>query len=236
MSSAGWLSLCVVKVMEFSAGSGVFLGISWVMTPPTVSMPSVSGVTSISTGAEPSPKPPLNAAAWMAAPCATASSGLMPRTSSFPPKNSRTSCWTFGMRVEPPTSTMSSTSSFFTPPSCRTCCTMPRVRLKRSTLISSNFARVKVPVNSKSSTEKRACGVLLSCRLTRSASRRNFARASAPSTERPCFFSNTLEKCRTTPRSKFSPPKRLSPPVARTSKVPSLILSSDASKVPPPKS
>ena len=43
----------------------------------------------------------------MAAPTATTSSGLTPLWGSLP-KNSFTICWTFGMRVEPPTRTTSS--------------------------------------------------------------------------------------------------------------------------------
>ena len=40
-----------------------------------------------------------------AAPYATASSGLIPLDGSLPPKNFLRSCWTLGIRVEPPTST-----------------------------------------------------------------------------------------------------------------------------------
>ena len=77
---------------------------SVVITPPSVSMPSESGVTSRSSTSVTSPvsTPPCTAA-----PMATTSSGLTPLCGSLP-KYSRTSCWTFGIRVEPPTSTTSS--------------------------------------------------------------------------------------------------------------------------------
>ena len=85
------------------------LGMIFVMTPPTVSIPRVKGVASIMTkdsvSSEVSPQiiPP-----WTAAPNATASSGLIPVFGSFPLKNSLTSYLTFGILVEPPTKTISS--------------------------------------------------------------------------------------------------------------------------------
>eukprot|EP00327_Prymnesium_parvum_P033061 CAMPEP_0195598092 /NCGR_PEP_ID=MMETSP0815-20121206/3330_1 /TAXON_ID=97485 /ORGANISM="Prymnesium parvum, Strain Texoma1" /LENGTH=142 /DNA_ID=CAMNT_0040737469 /DNA_START=276 /DNA_END=703 /DNA_ORIENTATION=- len=50
-------------------------------------------------------------AAWMAVPCATASSGDTSQLGYLPPKYSRSILRTYAMRVEPPTSTTSSTSS-----------------------------------------------------------------------------------------------------------------------------
>lgn len=56
----------------------VFLGIRTVMTPPAVSIPNESGVTSISKTLSVASDPvPDKIAAWTAAPYATASSGLM---------------------------------------------------------------------------------------------------------------------------------------------------------------
>ena len=83
------------------------------MTPPSVSMPSDSGVTSSNSTSLTSPAstPP-----WTAAPIATTSSGLTPLCGSFL-KKSFTSCCTFGMRVEPPTSTTSSIFAGSTPAS-----------------------------------------------------------------------------------------------------------------------
>ena len=69
INTAGWLSWYVEKVCDFLVGMTVFLEISFVITPPTVSMPCDSGVTSNNrrswTSAESSPDrmPP-----WTAAP------------------------------------------------------------------------------------------------------------------------------------------------------------------------
>src|ERR1041384_7539818 len=73
------------------------------MTPPSVSTPSESGVTSSRTTSWTSP---LNTPPWTAAPMATTSSGFTPLCGSFP-KNLVTVSCTSGMRVEPPTSTTS---------------------------------------------------------------------------------------------------------------------------------
>uniref|UniRef100_A0A0A9BJB8 GSVIVT00024351001 n=1 Tax=Arundo donax TaxID=35708 RepID=A0A0A9BJB8_ARUDO len=80
------------------------------MTPPAVSRPRDSGVTSSrSRSCTFSLPSPLRMAAWTAAPYATASSGLMLLHSSLPLKKSCSSCCTLGIRVEPPTSTTSCT-------------------------------------------------------------------------------------------------------------------------------
>ena len=79
---------------------------SFVKTPPKVSMPKESGVTSSNSTSLTSPArtPP-----WMAAPTATTSSGLTPLWGSFLNIFLTSSC-TFGIRVEPPTKTTSSMS------------------------------------------------------------------------------------------------------------------------------
>lgn len=46
MVTVGWLSEAVEKIWDFLVGTTVFLGISLVMTPPTVSIPKVRGHTS----------------------------------------------------------------------------------------------------------------------------------------------------------------------------------------------
>ena len=66
---------------------------------------------------------------WTAAPKATASSGLMFLLAFLPLKKVSNIDWTLGMRVEPPTRTMSCTSSFLMPESLRTCSTGLRVFL-----------------------------------------------------------------------------------------------------------
>jgi hypothetical protein len=97
-----------VKVCDFLVGIVVFLGINTVIIPPAVSIPSESGVTSINNKLSVAYEPvPLRIAAWTAAPYATASSGLIDLLGYFPLKNYFKRSITFGILVEPPTSTTS---------------------------------------------------------------------------------------------------------------------------------
>ncbi len=107
ISTDGWLSSAVEKTSDFFVGMVVLRSISRVMTPPLVSMPRVSGVTSSSRTSLTSP---ARTPAWMAAPTATTSSGLTPRWGSLP-VSSLTFSWTAGMRVMPPTRTTWSMSA-----------------------------------------------------------------------------------------------------------------------------
>ena len=85
--TVGWLSTAVEKTCDFFVGITVFRPMSLVMTPPTVSMPIVRGLTSRSTRSPVSSSPP-STPACTAAPYATASSGLIPRLGSCSyPKN-----------------------------------------------------------------------------------------------------------------------------------------------------
>ena len=77
MVTVGWLSEAVEKIWLFLVGITEFRGISLVMTPPTVSIPRVRGHTSSRTIPEVWSSPD-NTPPWMAAPYATASSGLIP--------------------------------------------------------------------------------------------------------------------------------------------------------------
>ena len=81
ISTAVWLSAAVLNISLFFVGMVVLRGIRTVMTPPSVSTPSDSGVTSRSTTSLTSPAstPP-----WMAAPTATTSSGFTPLCGSLP--------------------------------------------------------------------------------------------------------------------------------------------------------
>mmetsp|Transcript_26191 Transcript_26191/g.98604 ORF Transcript_26191/g.98604 Transcript_26191/m.98604 type:complete len:297 (+) Transcript_26191:538-1428(+) len=143
MSTPGWLSAKVEKVCDFLHGTVVPRLISVVNTPPAVSRPSDSGVTSRSSSSsslldlcEPSMM-----AACTAAPYATASSGLMDLLGSWPKKSVRSFC-TRGMRVEPPTSTTSSTLSLAILESLSTRSTGAMVLRKSSPHRSSKRARV----------------------------------------------------------------------------------------------
>lgn len=76
------LSICCSReYLWFLVGIVVFLSINFVNTPPYVSIPNESGVTSNNTKSLTSPErtPP-----WIAAPIATHSSGFIPLSGSFP--------------------------------------------------------------------------------------------------------------------------------------------------------
>jgi hypothetical protein len=72
ISTLGWLSSAVVKTSDALVGIAVLRWISLVMIPPLVSMPRLSGVTSMSST---SLRSPLRTPACRAAPTATTSSG-----------------------------------------------------------------------------------------------------------------------------------------------------------------
>mmetsp|Transcript_108579 Transcript_108579/g.151735 ORF Transcript_108579/g.151735 Transcript_108579/m.151735 type:complete len:239 (-) Transcript_108579:315-1031(-) len=110
-----WLSAAVEKVWLLLVGMVVLRGMSLVITPPSVSMPRDSGVTSRRMTSVTSPwrTPP-----WMAAPMATTSSGLTPLEGFFLKVCSTTSA-TWGMRVMPPTRRTSSTCPASTSASLR---------------------------------------------------------------------------------------------------------------------
>ena len=93
ISTDGWLSSAVVNVSDLRVGMVVLRSMSFVNTPPFVSMPSDSGVTSSRRTSLTSPSTP----AWIAAPTATTSSGFTPLCGSFPISSFTFAC-TAGMR------------------------------------------------------------------------------------------------------------------------------------------
>ena len=101
ISTDGWLSSAVVNTSDRLVGMVVLRSMSRCMTPPLVSMPRLSGVTSSSRTSFTSP---FSTPAWTAAPMATTSSGLTPLWGSLPVSD-WTRSWMAGIRVEPPTST-----------------------------------------------------------------------------------------------------------------------------------
>mmetsp|Transcript_9004 Transcript_9004/g.18170 ORF Transcript_9004/g.18170 Transcript_9004/m.18170 type:complete len:214 (+) Transcript_9004:691-1332(+) len=213
MLTAGWLSWWVEKTWLFLVGMTVLRGRIRLITPPRVSMPSVSGATSSSTiSSNRVSLTPDRMAACTAAPYATASSGLMPLLGSLPLKKSLSSCCTLGMRVEPPTSTTSSISPFLRSESSMTFCTGVSVFLNRSMHNSSKRARVSVSEKSlpsyRPSISTRTWCCVESWRFARSTSRRSFwmARLSLAASV-PSLRLNTLSKCWMTRLSKSSPPK-----------------------------
>ena len=113
MSTAVWLSAAVENTWLFFVGIVVFLSISFVATPPSVSIESESGVTS---SRRTSLTSPVKTPAWIAAPIATHSSGLIPLKGSLPVTLFTASC-TAGILVDPPTRITFSISLFVTPAS-----------------------------------------------------------------------------------------------------------------------
>ena len=129
----------MVKVSDRLVGIVVLRSISLVITPPLVSIPRDSGVTSSSRTSFTSP---LSTPACSAAPTATTSSGLTPLLGSLPPVISLTRSETAGIRVEPPTSTTWSMSDTEMPASSITDWNGLRVRSSRSWVMRWNSARV----------------------------------------------------------------------------------------------
>ena len=137
MVTAVWLSSAVEKVWLFLVGIVVLRSIRRVNTPPSVSMPSDSGVTSSSRTSLTSP---FSTAAWTAAPTATTSSGLTLRAGSLP-KNCFTISMTLGMRVMPPTRITSSIWPACRPASLSAARQGSSVRWIRSSTRDSSLAR-----------------------------------------------------------------------------------------------
>ncbi len=223
----------------------VFFSMILVNTPPRVSMPSDSGVTSSSSTSLTSPPstPP-----WIAAPSATASSGLTSLRGSLP-KNSVTACCTFGMRVWPPTRITSPMSLERRPASFSAMRHGSIDFLIRSSTSASSLARVSLMFrcfgpDASAVTYGRltsVCWLVDSSILARSAA--SFRRCRASGSLRrsmPWSLLNSSTRYSMTRLSKSSPPRKVSPLVASTSNCfsPSTLAISmiDTSKVPPPRS
>src|SRR3954463_8372440 len=211
---------------------------SLVMTPPLVSMPSVSGVTSSRSTSLTSP---ASTPAWMAAPTATTSSGLTPRCGSLP-VSSLTFSWTEGMRVMPPTSTTWSTS---TPASVSACLVGPTVRSSRSFVSSLSLERdrrMSRCLGPDWSAVTNGSEICVSCVVDSSTLAFSAASNSRCSAILSCDRSMPWEALNsatiqsTIDLSKLSPPRWLSPAVDLTSNTPSPSSSTDTSNVPPPRS
>ena len=215
-------------------------------------MESVSGVTSsrrisLPGAVLPAPPPPAMAlarvAAWMAAPQATHSSGLMELEGRLP-VSARTCSCTAGMRVEPPTSSTWSSSAALTPASRRAWLTGPEVRSTRSAVMASKAARVTVTsmctgwpsLIARKGRLTVVCAVAESSCLAWVAASRTRCMPWASRLTRPLARSNSLRRWSARRWSKSSPPRWLSPQVARTSMTSSPIPMTETSKVPPPRS
>mmetsp|Transcript_30208 Transcript_30208/g.81187 ORF Transcript_30208/g.81187 Transcript_30208/m.81187 type:complete len:316 (-) Transcript_30208:664-1611(-) len=236
-----WLSAAVEKVCDFLVGMVVLRGMSLVITPPSVSMPRESGVTSRRRISLTSPRrtPP-----WMAAPMATTSSGLTPLYASRPKNLDTVSC-TLGMRVMPPTRMTSLTSLVLMPASLRHALQGGMVRSTRSWVRASSLALVNFMLKCLGPDASAVMkGRLMSVCVVDESSVLAFSPASrrrwsaSPSLERsmPCSFLNSSQRKEVMVLSKSSPPRCVSPLVAFTSNTPPEISRMDTSNVPPPRS
>ena len=215
--------------------------ISLVKTPPWVSIPIDSGVTSSSTM---SVTWPVRMPAWTAAPMATISSGLTPLCGSWP-NIVRTFSWTIGIRVMPPTRRMRWISDGSRRASLIACSVGPIMRSSRSRVMSSSCARVKV--NSRcagpSGVDEIKGRLILAVISVESSilafSAASFSRCIAIRSfvrSMPVSFLNSVVIQSIIRMSQSSPPRCVSPEVARTSKTPLSSSKIETSNVPPPKS
>ncbi len=139
-STEGWLSTAVENIWLFLVGMVVFLTMSFVATPPSVSTPRDRGVTSRRSTSLTSP---VSMPAWMAAPTATHSSGLIPFVGCLFRSFLMTFC-TAGILVEPPTRRTFAMSFALSFESLMALLVGPMVFCTRSDVRSSNFARVRL--------------------------------------------------------------------------------------------
>ena len=205
-------------------------------------MPRLCGVTSRRSS---SGVLSINAAAWIAAPRATTSSGCTPLHGSIV-KNSATLRWTRGMRVMPPTSTTSSSSLLSRPALLRVRAQILIVSSIRSSVRSSSCWTVSfscmwntlplgvVCKNGRSMTVSRTLESSQRAFSAASLSRCMAMRSSRIAT--PVSSSKVSIRYCMTRRSKFSPPRKVSPAVEMTSKTPWPMSRIETSKVPPPRS
>ena len=232
MAIAVWPSLKVVKSCARAVGMVLLRGMMRSTSPPMVSSPSESGITSSSSSSS-APALPASALAWMAAPSATTSSGFR-LVSGVRPNSSPTAACTRGMRVEPPTITTPCTSSLPTLASRSTLRTAASVRATSGSVSAKNSSRVM-----RTSSSPLASGQA-SVAWSAPESFSLAARAAASTARLSCAVTASrparCSACAASMASKSSPPSAESPPVATTSNTPAERRSSEMSKVPPPRS
>ena len=202
-ASAVCPSLNVVKSCAMAVGMVVLRGTMRSTSPPMVSMPSDSGMTS-SSSKSPSGLLPASWFAWMAAPSATTSSGFR-LTSGGWPNNASTARRTTGMRVEPPTSTTPLTSAGCNRASRSTRRTTATVRSVKAAVAAAKSAPLtdhfsKRPCTSASNGTAPSSGWADRASLTRRASASTAARwvagSSAACTGQPARASSASAKAR----------------------------------------
>mmetsp|Transcript_21890 Transcript_21890/g.44850 ORF Transcript_21890/g.44850 Transcript_21890/m.44850 type:complete len:333 (-) Transcript_21890:924-1922(-) len=242
ISTEGWESVAVEKTSVFFVGMVVLRLMSTVATPPRVSTPKERGETSRSTMSFTSP---AKTPACTAAPTATTSSGFTLWLGALPPASSWAKVWIEGMRVEPPTRTISLTSLALILASFKACSTGVLQRLMSSPAICSNLARERLDsmcLGPVASAVMKGKEILASCTPESSifafsaASVRRCKACRSLRRSMPSAFWNSEAIHFTTTLSKSSPPRWVSPLVESTSQTPSPTSRTETSKVPPPRS
>ena len=240
--TAVWLSAAVVNVLLFDVGMVVLRSMSGSRMLPSVSIPSVSGVTSsrtMSLATSPAMIP-----ACIAAPIETASMGSTPDSASRP-TTLLTNRRTDGILVGPPTMTIFATSDDWRDASASAFSIDARHLSIMGPTRSSSFARVRrssrflVPDGSLAMN-----GRFTSVSITVDSSIFAFSAASRTrviavwSSDRsmPSFFLNSSTTWSMSALSMSAPPSCVSPDVLRTSNTPPPISMMVTSSVPPPKS
>mmetsp|Transcript_56864 Transcript_56864/g.160480 ORF Transcript_56864/g.160480 Transcript_56864/m.160480 type:complete len:449 (+) Transcript_56864:131-1477(+) len=241
ISTDGCASTAVEKVSVFFVGIVVLREMSTVDTPPRVSTPSDRGVTSSSTMSFTSP---ASTPACTAAPIATTSSGFTLWFGSLP-MSSLARDWMAGIRVDPPTRTISLMLLGCSFASFRACSTGALQRAMSFWAICSNFALDSVasmcfgPV---ASAAMNGSDIFASC--TPESSTFAFSAASVSRCRACLSFRRSMPSAcwkslasqSTISLSKSSPPRWVSPFVDNTSHTPSPTSRTETSNVPPPRS
>ncbi len=230
---AVWPSLNVVKSCAREIGKVEFLGMTRSVSPPIVSRPRESGITSNNSRSF-SLRLPAKTFAWMAAPNATTLSGSRLVSGSWP-KKSATAWRTCGMRVAPPTMTTPLISATDSPASRKALRVGESVLAIRCWVSSVSVSLFKV-MSTRSPDFSRLVIRASAWSVSHSLASRDLVRSwrvSSALMGDSLAFSSIQQNIR---RSKSSPPSAESPLVAKTSNTPLLNLRMEISNVPPPRS
>ncbi|MNN26635.1 hypothetical protein D3C81_1401460 [compost metagenome] len=208
----------------------VLRGITFSISPPMVSRPSDSGMTSNSSSSPPSRRLPAKVSAWMAAPMATTWSGSI-EVSGVRPNSAPTASRTRGTRVEPPTMTTALTSSSSIPLSRTARRQALRLRATMGSIMASKPARLSSPCQVPWLTLTTSASVRASLAAQAVCNSARWVAGSRSDDSPACSMIQPAMAW-----SKSSPPRAVSPPVASTSNTPAVRRRMEMSKVPPPRS
>ena len=234
MAMAVWPSLKVVNSWARATGMVLLRAITRSTSPPMVSRPSDSGITSSSSHSSSAVRLPASRLACMAAPSATTWSGSRLIRGSLP-NRSATMRRTMGMRVAPPTMTTPLTSSAARLASRSARRALDSVRATSGRARASKCSRVSAsdsvrPPDSVAASSA-CCASVRASRAWRAATSKARWSSGRRSESLRSFTAHA-----TMAASKSSPPSAVSPPVAMTSNTPLDRRRMEMSNVPPPRS